>query len=371
MDFIKNINYDDCITNLTSSIQKHFGLTPNYKTNPLVDSLLQEKDYDNIIVFIFDGMGNNVIDTNTTSSHFLQEHRIGKFHSTFPPTTANCTTSYVSGRNPIETGWLGWATYYKDTNMCVDNFPNVDSLTKEEIKGDNIAFTRLAYKPLGKEIEEATNGSVKYYKIMPKFETGGAKSLNDFFHRVTKLCNQPGKKYIYAYWDNPDKYMHDAGMDNDGVKKILNEIGKGLRNFQRKTNNTIGLVSADHGHINVTPIALYTYYDVMECLRVPFTCDARCPFFFIKDGYEKRFEELFNKYFGDCYKLLTKKEALEANLFGFGKAHPMYEDLIGDYVAVATSRYYFMLTPDSHCFKAHHAGGLIEEISIPLIVVKN
>ena len=65
------IDYDNCITNLTSSIQKHFGLKPNYKTNQIIDKLLSEKEYENVIVFVYDGMGNSIIDKNTTSNHFL------------------------------------------------------------------------------------------------------------------------------------------------------------------------------------------------------------------------------------------------------------------------------------------------------------
>ena len=38
MGLLDFVNYDNCITNLTSSIQKYYNLTPNYKTNELIDS---------------------------------------------------------------------------------------------------------------------------------------------------------------------------------------------------------------------------------------------------------------------------------------------------------------------------------------------
>ena len=120
MSVFDNINYDNCITNLTSSLQKHFGIKVNYKTNPIIDDLLKEKDYQNIIVFVFDAMGESIIEKNTTSNHFLQTHKVSSMYSTFPPTTANATTSYMSGLNPITTGWLGWSTYHKDLNMVVE-----------------------------------------------------------------------------------------------------------------------------------------------------------------------------------------------------------------------------------------------------------
>ena len=52
MKVLENINYSNCITNLTSSIQKHFGIQPNYSTNKVIDDLLLEKDYQNICFFL-------------------------------------------------------------------------------------------------------------------------------------------------------------------------------------------------------------------------------------------------------------------------------------------------------------------------------
>ena len=365
------INYDNCITNLTSSIQKHYGLKPNYKTNEIIDKLLEEKEYDNVIILVCDGMGNSIIEKNTTDNHFLKTHKIGEMLSTFPPTTANCTTSYTSGLNPISTGWLGWATYYKDLNMVIDNFPNCEATSKLTIPGDNIAEDRMGFIPLGELIQKHTNNEVTYHSVWPSFKEGGCKSLKEFEHRICKICNQPGKKYIYAYWDDPDKTMHMAGTKNDLVKKSLNGISKLLHGIERKTKNTIVITSADHSQIDVTPIAFYTYYDLLDCLYAPFSCDSRCAFFFVKDDKKEQFASLFNKYFEDKFDLLTKEEAINNHLFGKGTPHPLYESIIGDYIAIAKDKYYFLLTADAHLFKGHHAGGLKEEMSIPLIVVKN
>ena len=369
MSVFDNINYDNCITNLTSSLQKHFGIKVNYKTNPIIDDLLKEKDYQNIIVFVFDAMGESIIEKNTTSNHFLQTHKVSSMYSTFPPTTANATTSYMSGLNPITTGWLGWSTYHKDLNMVVDNFPNVESITGNKIIGENIAERKMPYKPLGEIIEE--NSDVKYYSVFPSFKENGCKSLKEFEHRICKLCSLPGRKYIYAYWDEPDKSMHMEGTQTDHIKKILNSIGKCLKNIQRKTKDTLGIVSADHSQIDVVPIALYTYYDILDCMYAPVSCDSRCAFFFIEEDKKEQFENLFNKYFGEYFELYSKEEVLKKNLFGSGDKHPLIDDIVGDYIAISIDKYYFMQTANSHLFKGAHAGGLIEEMKVPIIIIKN
>mgnify|MGYP003299784351 CR=1 FL=1 len=113
--------------------------------------------------------------------------------------------------------------------MTVDNFPNVDSVTKELIEGENFAEQRLPYIPLGEIIEKESKGQVKHYSIWPSFKEGGCKSIKEFEHRVCKICNLEGKKYIYAYWDEPDKTMHPEGTSSKRVKKHM--IGK------KKTDN--------------------------------------------------------------------------------------------------------------------------------------
>lgn len=371
MDLKKLTNYDNCITNLTSSIAKHYGLTPFYKTNEIIDKLLQEKDYENIIVFIFDGMGMSILNSNTTENSFLRKKLVSSMHSTFPPTTANCTTSFITGLNPISTGWLGWSTYFKDIDLAVDNFKNRESFSKKEIEGENVAYAKLPITHLGTLIQQHTNNEVTYHQIMPSFVKNGYKSLKEFEHRICKLCEQKGKKYIYAYYDQPDSCMHIEGTTSINVKKYLNKISKVLHNIERKTKNTIGIVSADHSLVDVVPIALYTYYDVLNCLYAPVTCDARCSFFFVKKEKEEIFKELFNKYFSEYYELFSKEEVIDNNLFGYGQENILFKDIIGDYVAIAKDKYYFLTSPNSMIFKGHHSGGLTDESNIPIIIIKN
>ena len=66
-----------------------------------------------------------------------------------------------------------------------------------------------------------------------------------------------------------------------------------------------------------------------------------------------------------------KQEIIDNHVFGYGDEHPLFKDIIGDYVGVAIDKYFFLQTPDYPLFKGHHAGALKEEASIPIIVIKN
>ena len=364
------IDYDNCITNLTSSIQKYYGLEPNYKTLEALDKVMENKDYDNVVIILFDGLGNNIIDLNAKDNNILKTNRIYRYKSTYPPTTANCTTAYLSGLNPVSTGWLGWSTYYRDLDIGVDNFHNLNTLTKEVILGDNIASYKIPYTPLGKKIEEFSNGAIKYNTIFP-WNLKNRNSLRQFRKKIIKICNSDNKNYMYAYHEGPDNIMHHEGINSPNVKRKLKQISRSLKIIQKKTKNSLFIVCADHGHIDVNTIALYTYYDVMDCLCAPFTCDARTPFFFVKDDKKDVFPVLFKKYFGDYFDLYTKDEIIEKKIFGPGKEAPIYRDIIGDFVAIAKSNYYYLLSTRSRIFKGHHAGLSFDEMSIPLIILEN
>lgn len=371
----KNINYDDCITNITSSIEKYYsrfydGIKPRYNTNKIIDKYLDNKEYKNVIIFLFDAMGHDILKKNLKEKAFLRVNEVGVTHSTYPPTTANCTTAFITGQNPIETGWIGWSTYFKDLGICVDNYPNVDVLTKQKLSIERLAYRELPITPLGKRIEEASNGEVKYYDIHCKLGNDGIKSINAWIRKIKNICNEPGKKYIYVYWNNPDAIMHIYGTKNNHSKLCLSKINRLMKRFYKNTNDTFSIVTADHGMVDVSEILFYKYDDVKEMMKCAFTCDARTVFFFVKDEYKDKFAEVFNKHFGDSFYLKTKDEVIANHIFGYGEENPKFKDLIGDFVGFAYGNKYLLQSEFGHVFKGHHAGLLKEEMEIPIIILE-
>lgn len=370
MKDFKIIDYDNCITNLTSSIEQYFGLQPSYKTLKKADNVLCQKEYKNVLIILFDAMGSSVIDKNTKKDSFLNNHKVCDFKSCFPPTTACCTTSYRSGKNGSETGWLGWSSYFKAENITVENFTNKYNETKEPVGGDLRAAKYLPYEPMGKRIEKA-NTNVKYYDYSPNGKKTDFKKLMPIMKEVVSICNEPGKKYLYVYFSEPDSTMHQDGTKNAKVKRHLRKIANALKYFEKHTKDTLAFVSADHGMMDVEQIDFYKEKDLMDMFYAFPSCDARTAFFFVKDEFKDVFPKEFNKRYGKYYKLYTKQEVLENQIFGTGIQSPKLLDLVGDYVAITDSKYYFSFSTKHDLFKGHHAGIGKDEMTIPLIVVKN
>lgn len=84
----------------------------------------------------------------------------------------------------------------------------------------------------------------------------------------------------------------------------------------------------------------------------------------LKDGCGERLKGLFRQHFGDEFLLLSHDEAKQSGLFGTGEDHPLFDGLIGDYLAVAVGD---IALSSAKLYKGQHAGLSRDEMLIPLI----
>lgn len=362
---VKN-NYNECITNLACSIRKYFGLDYKHNTLSYVDKLLEEKQPKNVVVILFDGMGSRILDRTLDKNDFFIKNRFKDITTIFPATTTAATTSIRTGLNPCEHGWLGWNTYIAPIDKTITLFLDSEK-GKEGVCNEFFGVkNRLITKGIVDEINE--EGIYKARELYP-FGEERYNNLDDMLSIIKTECNTEGKKYIYAYDDEPDHTMHEFGPDSDKVKeliKIRNEKTQGLCN---ELEDTIVFVIADHGHIKVDNIFLNDYPEIINMLERTTSIEPRAVSFKIKEGmccdFENKFRELFGKYFN----LYTKEEILDSKLYGDGVENPLFQSALGDYIAIAENSNKTLLTDGDYPLFSHHAGYTDDEVYIPLIIV--
>ena len=364
---VKN-NYNECLTNLASSIAKYFGASYKHNTIDYIDILLEEKKPKNVVTILLDGMGTSILNKHLSNNSFFMKHKLKDITSVFPATTVAATTSIRTGLNPCETGMLGWTMYFDDVDKTIVTFAKTqkgDKSWKVLDEATEYENKYLKHKEVTDRINEETN--YEGYRVTP-FDEDAYQNIDEMFEKIENLCNKDTKKYIYAYNDEPDYTMHDLGTDDEKIKELIVEREKKIMKLSQKLKDTVIFVVADHGHLNEEDIFLKDYPDILDCLKRDTSIEPRATAFFIKDDKKEDFENLFDKYFGSYFYLYTKKKVIDSKLFGDGEENPKFRSELGDYLAISHTKKAFISEGDSSLY-SQHAGYTDDEIYIPLIII--
>ena len=357
-------DYKNCIANLPNSVLKKWGVPAAGETLPLADKYL-EKDYKNIVVLLLDGMGKFILEESLDEKGAFRSHLAGIYNSVFLSTTVAATTSMLTGQQPCEHCWLGWDCYYPQIDKNVTVFKNTVQGTDTPAADYNVARTYTPYVDIVQKINAA--GGKAYYSI--PFIPPHPDSFEAVCDRVKELCNEPGKKYIYAYWNQPDSLLHEYGRKSPEVTNELKRIEAYVSHTVKELDDTIFFITADHGHINQECVAVQNYPVIMDCLeRLP-SLEPRVLNLFVKEDKKDLFVKEFKKEFGDKFLLMTTEEAVEKGLMGTGKEHELFRSMLGNYLAIATDDLSICFTDDR--WVSSHGSLTEDEMLIPLIVFSN
>lgn len=369
-------NYQNSAFNTINSILHYFGVNNNNPSLKTLDDILNKKKYKNVVLLIMDGFGQNIIKKYLKDS-FIDRKNIGPISAVFPSTTTAAMNTYYSGLSPINHAWLGWSTYFKEFSRTVNLFPGTDKYSGEKINNDYTSL--IKYENIFEQIKKVND--IEQICIYPKFLNNDYpvknikyKNINSLVKKIKKSLKGNNDKFIFAYCPEPDHSEHFYGLEDLKVEKILLKFNKLIeKNFSKIDDDTLIIISADHGLIDIKEtIYLKDYPALLDTLTMLPSIEPRAASFFVKKNRFLEFENLFYEIFNDKYHLFTKEEALRHNLFGYGNIHPKADDFIGDYLAVATSNTILDYKPssDGFVFKGHHAGMSKEEMNIPLIIIK-
>uniref|UniRef100_UPI004057848A alkaline phosphatase family protein n=1 Tax=Acetatifactor sp. TaxID=1872090 RepID=UPI004057848A len=360
---IKYPDYNNCIANLACSVLNYYGIQPPNSTLKAADALLH-KEYKNVVVLLLDGMGVSSMKKHLKPDGFFRRNMKCTYSSTFPPTTVAATTAVDSGLLPNQSGWLGWTGYFKELDRNVIYFWNIDNDNGEEIQGLNAAWTYVPYESIRDQIRKA--GTDAYY--LAPFLEPYYSGYHEFCAEIKRLCDMDSRKYIYAYWDEPDHSMHDFGVDGENIRELLTDIERYTELLASELSDTLLIITADHGHINTRNTSITYYSDIFECLQRMPSMETRALNLFIKPGMEAQFEEAFHKHYDGEFILMSKAEVIKRKLLGHGDNHSRLDEMLGDYLAVAISDVAIGNVPGGN--KGNHAGLTKAEMEIPLIAVE-
>ena len=93
-------DYKKGLVNVICSIEKYFKVPNKHNSLDLLDKILKENNSKNVVLFLFDGLGYNILKENKDICPFLYDNLITSISSNFPSTTMSARTTVESGLTP-------------------------------------------------------------------------------------------------------------------------------------------------------------------------------------------------------------------------------------------------------------------------------
>ncbi len=359
------------LVGFSSSLLAHFNVTPFHETDPEVDALL--KGHKKVCVFLFDGAGKYNLNLFPKANRYLLSHSACEINSTNPPTTAAATNAFLTGKWPMETGWIGWSVYIPELGFPLNIFPDTNSLNGRKVDyfhdGSHFMDRYCPIKKLDALLREK-GVKAKLQHVAP---LGGKDSFKTFKEQgefATRFFQEEGGEFLYSYHDCPDHHMHQYGVGHRKIKNDYKQINKMVEKFVKDNPDVLVITMADHGLIDVEYQDLADYPEITDCLRGPMSIEGRNANFMVKEERKEDFAKLFPSRFPD-FVLLTKEEVLSQGVFGVGEENEHFQGFLGDFLAIAVGKTILQNSldnPDKFRLKGHHAGQTLEERIINLSV---
>ena len=370
-------DYDRSILSTTASIMTHYGASAQYPTLPELDALLATGPK-HVALIITDGAGVRPLEGALPADSYMRSHIAAVVTSIFPSTTTAATTSYYCGKSALEHGWLGWKLYFKEYATDIITFMRSTYYTKKPVDGPHAAATLMPYETVFDMFRKSAPDVVTrtQYAFDSSCEHGAHErlrisSFSELCDNQARISRSAQRSFTISYWGDPDSTMHSYGVGSKKAVDSFKNIDGELKSLAARVSDTLIIVTADHGLINATEIDIGDFPEIMECLIMPPMIESRAAAFYVKPHMRAEFEERFQRLLGKWFLLMPRAEVYRSGIFGRGKAHPKFDDFIGDYLACAISdksiEFYAPAIEHSPLI-GMHAGLTEDEMLVPVIL---
>ena len=234
-----------------------------------------------VVVVVIDGLGSSILKRYGAHAPFLksQAGRSRRIRTVFPTTTASALTSLSTGVLSGEHGIVGYDVLDPEhpkgprvVNQLGQWDPSVDPKDWQRVPSilERCEAAGMAAFTVSQK-RFATSGLTKASMSGGEFLVADSSDA-----RVTvtvQTLKQNARAFVYAYWNELDKAGHVYGVDSPQYVRALEDIDFALKRLASQAPaDTLLLITADHGMIDVAPAQRIDYSEHAELLEhVAFT----------------------------------------------------------------------------------------------------
>lgn len=368
------------------------------------------RQYQKVIFLYVDAFGWRFFEKYADRYPFLQRFTdhgvVSKLTSQFPSTTAAHITAIHTGLPPGETGIYEW--YYYEPLLDRIIAPLIFSYAGDDAPGTITLprrFNMQSLFPYETIHQRLSRQSVKSYVFQHASYTpstysnlvlAGAKAIpyktlsEALVHLAQAVNAETEKAYFYFYFDAIDSIGHVYGPDSRefdaevntfmiSAEMLLHEALSG------QTKDTLLLVSADHGQVNISPETTVYINKVMPSIgdMIKRNDDGRllAPAGSPRDMFlhirEERLDEAFDlltnlpELQGKA-KIYKVSDLIHAGYFSAGRPSERFLERVANLVILSydgQSAYWYQKGRYEQEFYGHHGGLVPGEMDIPLLAL--
>ena len=261
-------------------------LVKMYKENP-------SKEIMGEILTLNEGLVLNIIEMYKDYCPFIYNHIYKTINSVFPPTTVAATTSLLTCKYPIETGYIGWSQYFPQYDQFIDVFPSINSLDKTKVNPP-VTEKILKISNLIEIINSFNKYKARQIMVFNYLDKNNNYDLDKLFEAANEALND--NDFVYLYSCEPDHLMHSEGTSSSNLPSLISKLNSLVKNITSKNNDAIFILIADHGMTNIENIFIDEYPLFYNSLKKKnFFIEGRFAGFFVEN--EPNFIEAYNKYY--------------------------------------------------------------------------
>ena len=398
-----------CFSSIPSAVGCMLGQRKTTSLSAILDRAGVEPSQPlTVISFLIDGFGYRQWIEYAGRYEFL--HRltekgvVAPLTAVFPSTTAAALTTIHSGLTPQQHGLPEWWVYFEELGQIVVTLPFSplagqiqDELLLYGADPEMLFHGKTIYDKLARSgvpsfslIHTPISGSAYSSVVMAGSEVMPFKDAPDLMHKLLdKVSEQRGPAYFQVYWGAIDSAAHEHGVHSSDylaeLDKFFTPLSKDFldRFPASKSRQTVMLVTADHGQINVDPketLYLDQYPQLTQCLRtgrdkrsiLPWG-SARDVFLATEVGKVEDAFQFLSTALKDRATVVRADDALGQGLFGAGKLHQGFKSRIGDILILPRGNLTLWYSRPGHeRFKllGMHGGLSSDEMLVPFAVAK-
>jgi len=374
------------IVNLMASISTALGGGPSIypALQALPPSHLESAQ--TVILLVIDGMGYEYLCDQGAGTE-LHGSLAARITSTFPPTTATAIPAFFTGLAPLQHGFTGWFTWFRELGSMLAVLPFRPRCGGGQLGAESgiNPLVLSGQEPIVNRMQAATHVVSPAWIAHSSFNrafSGNAEirpyeTLEDCCDVIrTLVAARDSRQYVYAYWPRFDALSHQYGVGSSEVASHLDELNQAIRMLARDLSgsDTILIVTADHGFIDTQPetvLQLSDYPQLEETLLMPLSGEPRFAYCYVHPDKRDAFESCVLSELADYATLHRSRELLDRQCFGTGDANPHVADRIGDYALEMKQNYAikdWITGERQYRYIGVHGGTSAAEMYVPLIL---